>query len=88
MIFSIKTITMVLAFINHVRDNAAMNWTEIIQDLINFGLTQSEIAQKCGTGQSYISSLLGGDRRSPNWQLGDSLIRLHRRQTRKTKKAA
>lgn len=84
----ISSSSMVLAFINHVRDNSAMNWTAIIQDLINFGLTQSEIAQKCGTGQSHISSLLSGDRRSPNWQLGDSLIRLHRRQSRKAKKAA
>lgn len=56
-----------------------MNWSEIIKDLLGCGLTQAEIATRCGTSQSLISYLLNGERRSPNWQLGDSLIRLHKR---------
>jgi len=55
-----------------------MNWTNVIQDLIDAGMTQAQIAEKCNTGQSHISSLLSGDRKSPNWILGDSILRLHK----------
>ncbi|SFJ06934.1 helix-turn-helix domain-containing protein [Nitrosomonas sp. Nm34] len=54
-----------------------MNWAKLIQNLIDQGLTQVQIAKKCGTGQSYISGLLKGDRKSPNWALGETLRRLH-----------
>ena len=51
-----------------------MNWTSIIQDLMASGLSQSEIAAKCQTGQSHISGLFAGERKQPGWQLGQSLI--------------
>ena len=60
----------------------AMNWTSIIQDLMASGLSQSEIAAKCQTGQSHISGLFRGERKQPGWQLGQSLIALHAERTK------
>lgn len=58
---------------------ADMNWNTIIQDLLDAGLTQVSIAQECDTGQSHISALYRGDRKNPNWPLGQRLIDLHAR---------
>lgn len=54
-----------------------MNWKTIIQELNDSGFTQRDIADRCNTSQSYISTLYNGQRKSPNWHLGDQLIRLH-----------
>jgi CRP-like cAMP-binding protein len=56
----------------------SMNWTSIIQDLLDAGMTQAQIADACDTGQSHVSGLLRGDRKQPGWSLGDRLIALHR----------
>ena len=74
---------MVLAFCKHVCDNGQMDWTQIIRDLMAAGLTQIEIARRIGASQALVSALLNGKRRSPNWKLGDSLIKLHARTMRK-----
>ena len=66
----------------------AMNWTSIIQDLMASGLSQSDIANACGTGQSHISGLFRGDRKQPGWQLGQSLIALHADRTKREQAAA
>ncbi len=55
-----------------------MNWKTIISDLIDAGVRQVEIASFCETSQSYISDLLNGKSKQPNWAIGDSLLRLHR----------
>jgi len=65
---------MVLVVGNHVCDNRRMDWKELINFLLDNGHTQAQIAKRCGTGQSYISSLLSGSRKSPNWGLGNALI--------------
>lgn len=54
-----------------------MNWKALIRDLIETGLTQQQIAQACGTGQSHISALARGSRKSPGWELGERILRLH-----------
>jgi transcriptional regulator with XRE-family HTH domain len=60
-----------------------MDWPNIIQDLIDSGMTQSEIAESCDTGQSHVSALLRGDRKNPNWPLGQRILDLHTMRTRK-----
>lgn len=65
------------------RDNGPMDWTKIIQDLLDSGLTQAQIAEKCATGQSYISGLYRGERKCPNYDLGVAILALHKRQKRK-----
>lgn len=54
-----------------------MNWPNLISELMASGMTQAQIADAVNTGQSHISGLLLGNRKIPNWQLGDRLLRLH-----------
>lgn len=68
---------MALDMYNHLSDNLFMNWTKLIQDLVDHGLTQIQIANHCKTGQSYISGLLTGNRTCPSWRIGESLRELH-----------
>lgn len=42
------------------------------------GMTQAQIANACGTGQSHISALRTGARKCPSWQLGEALLKLHK----------
>lgn len=60
-----------------MRLNVDMDWTQLIQDLIDRGLSQAEIAVRCDTGQSHISGLFRGERKCPNWVLGNRLVSLH-----------
>lgn len=68
---------MELDYKKRVRDNNCMNWKTLIQNLIDHGLTQAQIADRCNTGQSYISDLYRVNRKCPNWHLGESLRKLH-----------
>lgn len=88
MIVNKKVITLVLDLINHFSDNINMDWKKIIKELMNTGLTQSQIASRCNTGQSNISGLLTGKRKSPGWSLGESLLKLHKEETSGSKEAA
>jgi len=54
------------------------NFAELIQALLNSGLTQVELAEKVGTSQGYISDLLHGRRGiSIGFVLGSKLVALH-----------
>jgi hypothetical protein len=64
-----------------------MDWKTLIQDLMNVGLTQASIAASVDSGQSHISCLYRGDRKTPNWDLGQRLLKLHAKHC-KAKKAA
>lgn len=70
-------ITMALDIGKRESDNGHMNWKKLIQDLMDAGVTQAVIADKCGTSQGYISGLYRGDRKSPNYELGSKLVALH-----------
>ena len=52
-------------------------WTQIIQDLINTGLTQQQIGEAVGIAQATVSTLYRGGITEPGWSSGDALIRLH-----------
>jgi hypothetical protein len=55
-----------------------MNWKHIIQQLLDKGFTQKQIAQRIGCNQSYVSELFNGlAGKSLSWALGDALIRFH-----------
>lgn len=60
-----------------MRLNRRMDWKTLILELQESGLTQYEIAQACDTGQSHISGLARGARRSPGWELGERIRKLH-----------
>lgn len=55
-----------------------MDWKKLITDLEASGLTQIEIAEKCGCSQPYISQLKAGIRGSPVFELGSALSNLHK----------
>ena len=52
-------------------------WKKIIHELIDSGLTQTEIAAAVGTSQSHVSALLNGDRQEPRYALGERIRALH-----------
>lgn len=54
-----------------------MDWKQIIADLIDRGVTQPEIATKCGCSQASISDLATGKTKQPRFDLGASLIKQH-----------
>jgi transcriptional regulator with XRE-family HTH domain len=54
-----------------------MDWTQIIGDLEDSGLTQKEIAERAGCSQPYVSQLKRGQRKSPDFQIGQALAQLH-----------
>ena len=51
-----------------------MHWPTIISDLKAAGLSQSQVAEKCGVAQATISDLEG---RQPAYDLGAKLVALH-----------
>ena len=60
-----------------------MNWQTLISDLATGGLTQVEIAKRCGCTQSRISELANGKSSSVGFELGASLTALHKSESRK-----
>jgi len=68
-------------------DNCHM-WKKIITELMESGLTQAQIAAAVDAVQGHISGLLHGKCKTPNWQLGDRLLRLHAERCGSEHKAA
>ena len=55
-----------------------MNWTSIISELQEQGLTQAEIARLVGTSQGHISGLGAGKRgKRLGFEIGQRLLGLH-----------
>lgn len=54
-----------------------MDWRKLIAELVATGLTQSQIATRCGVGQGTVSDLYRGATRQPTYEFGDALLRLH-----------
>ena len=64
-----------------------MNWKKLIAEIQEYGgLTQTEIGEKCGTAQSTISSLVNRKGGEPSFALGQQLIALHKKESRKPAK--
>lgn len=59
---------------------ACMNWSQLIRELSERGVTQKEIADYCGCGQSTVSELLRGEIKEPSWSIGSALTALHAEQ--------
>jgi predicted transcriptional regulator len=65
-----------------------MDWQKLIGDLQEAGLSQVEIAQKCGCSQPTINDLSTGKNKNPRYSIGDALRRLHAKRKPVTSKAA
>lgn len=66
-----------------------MNWSEIIIDIKSFGLSQGEIAAECGISDGHVSDILHGRRgKRLGYSVGEKLIAMHKRVSRRKKKVA
>ena len=65
----------------------AMQWKNIISDLKASGLTQMQIAKKCGCAQSTISEMTSDVDRIPSYPIGAALLDLHKKRLKKRKSA-
>lgn len=54
-----------------------MDWKNLIAELIANGMTQPEIAARCGCGQTTVSELARGVTTEPRYTLGEKLKKLH-----------
>lgn len=54
-----------------------MNWTSLLKDLADAGLSQTRIAELCGSSQTTISDLSRGQVKDPSYRLGAALTALH-----------
>jgi predicted transcriptional regulator len=63
----------------------AMQWKNIISDLKASGLTQMQIAERCGCAQSTISEMSTDGDRTPSFPIGAALLDLHKKTLKKRK---
>lgn len=54
-----------------------MDWKAIITDLCNSGMTQREVAEAMGGGDSRVSEILSGKIKNLRYELGAILVQLH-----------
>lgn len=55
---------------------AAMNWPNIISAIHARGMSQPQIAAKCGCAQSTISDIAAGHTKDPRFSIGKALLAL------------
>jgi len=63
-----------------------VDFQKIVAEILDTGMTQTELARRCGNGttQGHISAIYTGRRGDKvGYQLGDALVRIHRRAMRK-----
>ncbi len=62
-----------------------MDFQKIVTEILETGMTQTELAKRCGHGttQGHISAIYTGRRGdSVGYVLGDALVKIHRRAMR------
>ncbi|GHT94274.1 hypothetical protein AGMMS49545_15310 [Betaproteobacteria bacterium] len=70
---------MVLTFLITYVVITHMNIQKYLKELIDKGFTQAEIAKECGFSQPYVSAILGGSRKKPNFEIVDAIRMFHAR---------
>ncbi len=53
-----------------------MNWKKLIADLQALGVTQVQMAERCGCAQTTISDILNGRTGNPRYDIGAGLLAL------------
>ena len=62
-----------------------MDFQKLVAEILETGMTQTELAKRCGHGttQGHISAIYTGRRGDKvGYQLGDALVKIHRRAMR------
>lgn len=62
-----------------------MDWKKLIADLMAAGITQPQIAKRCGCSQATVSELATGVTVQPRYPLGAALVALHKTTTKRTR---
>lgn len=64
-----------------------MDWKQLIADVRAHGLTLEDIRTSCGfASRGHVHGVTTGKQQTVVWEVGDNLIRLHRRITRQSSK--
>ena len=71
------------ASLKYLNYSTAVCWSTIIKELVDSGLTQTQIGKIVGRTQSVIADLKNGKIREPSYSSGCALLELHAIQTRK-----
>lgn len=55
-----------------------MDWKSIIREILDTGMTQSELASCVGVSQPTICAILNGDQSDVKWSIGENLLRQYK----------
>lgn len=65
-----------------------MNWQQMVNDLLDSGLTQTQLAELLRTSQGQVSDMANGKRgQEITWRLGEAIRKAHRRIPKKAEAA-
>lgn len=56
-----------------------MDWKQLLKELDEAGMTQTQIAETCGTSQATVSDLARGVTKNPSFSIGAAVVELHKR---------
>jgi len=57
-----------------------IDWNALIMGIMkNAGISQAEIARRCGVVRSTVTLLAQGKRKDPSWTFGDKLMKMARK---------
>ena len=79
---------MLIVIIFYMGYSVSMNFSTLIKELKQAGLSQTEISQQIGCDQSYISRIQSGVITDPGYSYGVKLVEIHRRRVVKHKRSA
>jgi hypothetical protein len=57
--------------------NAFMNWTNVINDLLQRGYTFEAIGRDIGCTGAAVRAMARNSEQQPRWNTGDKLVKLH-----------
>jgi predicted XRE-type DNA-binding protein len=60
-----------------------MNWTNLIEEIGNSGMSQKGIGAAIGKSQAWVSAVVRGEFGDVPWATGQKLIALHRKMTKR-----
>lgn len=64
-----------------------MDFKTLLQDLKAAGLTQKQVAERCGCSQVTVSDLARGVTNDPSFSIGRCIVALHARKAKRRKVA-
>lgn len=53
-----------------------MNWIQLINDILDSGMTQAQLGAEIGRNQAWVSEFVRGKIKTVRWEDGQKLIRL------------